>query len=1377
MSTPEVVESAPGPVAAAVVAMPSPVGLHGTATAFDSDIEDWSEYVERLTHYFEANDITSGDKRRAILLNAVGPRTYRLIKTLVSPAKVTEVSFEDIVEAARAHFSPKPSPIVKRYEFNTRVQGEGESIANYVAALRKIAEHCEYGTVLEDMLRDRLVCGISNKGIQRRLLQDSALTFKEAMKVAQSAEAADKDAQRLTVRPVSDKDLLTHRVEPPTRQDPPGHKGGQQPQNRPQRSRRRQPGSPDSGKDCYRCGGRHQPSVCPCRDYDCRYCRKRGHIAKMCRKKARDKQEQEQTHVVTESEQASGPSEEYSMYHVGTGSNNPFHATIIVNGRPLTMEVDTGAAVSIVSETTFSSLQDGTSSLQLQPTTTRLRTYTGEPIHVKGSTVVKVDHFGQSLELPLIVSAGSGPALLGRDWLAALRLDWKTIFTVGNNLTLQKVLDAHKEVFKEGLGELKGVTAKIHVDRDVKPEFRKANKVPFAVREKVERELERLLSLGVIEPIEFSDWAAPIVPVLKGDGRVRICGDYKVTINRAAKIDKYPIPRIEELFASLAGGKTFTKLDLSHAYLQVPLAAESQQYVTVNTHKGLFKYKRLPFGVASAPAIFQRVMETLLQGIAGVCVYLDDILVTGSSEGEHLHNLTQVLQRLANAGMRLKKQKCEFMLSSVSYLGHVISAAGLHTEEAKVRAVVDAPQPKNVTELRSFLGMVNYYGRFLPDLATTLSPLYSLLRQTTSWLWGTKQNKAFRAVKEQIKSGRVLTHFDDRLPLVLACDASPYGLGAVLSHRMSDGCERPVGFASRTLTKAEQNYSHLDKEALAIVYGVKKYHQYLFGRRFEIKTDHKPLTHIFSETRATPTMASGRVQRWALTLGAYDYIIQHREGKDHANADALSRLPLPTESPEPPKPAEVVHLMEHLDSSPLTSAQIRSWTDTDPILSKVRRLVLTGWPSQDTEADPELLPYFRRRYELSTEGGCVLWGSRVIVPSQGWRRALEMLHEAHPGIVRMKSLARGYVWWPGLDHQIEACVKECVTCQSSRKEPPPTPMHPWSWPEKPWSRVHIDYAGPFEGRMFLLLIDAHSKWLEIHPSQSSTSSSTIESLRKSFASLGLPEVLVSDNAQTFVSIEFAEFLKKNGIRHVRTPPYHPASNGLVERAVQTFKEGMKRLRSGSVDTRLARFLLKYRVTPHSSTGVSPAELLMGRRLRTQLDLLHPSTSQVVQRSQDRQKMAHDRRAKPKHFTAGDAVYVRNYRQGPLWLSGVVVDQEGAVLFRVRLADGSVVRRHEEQLRPRIAGSGARDVVTPCPVPDEDLSATVAEYPEIAPDGPDPESPPEVTPPTESQEEPSDTMSNESRRDTVPSPRDPPEMTPAPELRRSTRVRHPPLRYE
>ena len=289
------------------------------------------------------------------------------------------------------------------------------------------------------------------------------------------------------------------------------------------------------------------------------------------------------------------------------------------------------------------------------------------------------------------------------------------------------------------------------------------------------------------------------------------------------------------------------------------------------------------------------------------------------------------------------------------------------TEESKFQAIVSAPEPQNVGQLRAFIGIVNYYGKFLPDLATVLSLLYQLLQKSVRWTWGRKQREACRRVKEQLRSGKVLTHFSEQLPLILACDASPYGLGAVLSHRIPNGEEKPVGFASRTLSKAEKNYSHLDKEALAIIFGVKRYHQYLHGSR---KTDHKPLTHILSEKRATPTMASGRIQRWALILGSYDYEIQYKKGKDMANADALSHLPLQRSQSQPP---ELVHLVEYLDSTPLTCTQIRIWTDHDPILSRVRRWVQEGWPAQDQRNQVEFQPYDCRRNELSTEGGvCVV---------------------------------------------------------------------------------------------------------------------------------------------------------------------------------------------------------------------------------------------------------------------------------------------------------------------------------------------------------------------------------------------------------------------
>ena len=321
-------------------------------------------------------------------------------------------------------------------------------------------------------------------------------------------------------------------------------------------------------------------------------------------------------------------------------------------------------------------------------------------------------------------------------------------------------------MFSEELGMVRGATAKLHVDPQARPRFYRPRSVPYTMKEKVELELDHLHQQGIIEPIQFSEWAAPIVPMLKQNGGVRICGDYKLTVNGVAKLDTYPLPRIEDLFSSLSGGKYFSKLDLAQAYLQLPLDEASRKYVTINTQKGLYQYTRLPFGVASAPSIFQRTMDNLLQGIAKVYVYLD-ILITWATEAEHLHNLQEVLSRLEQAGMHLKKDKCAFLLLQVEYLDHQISQEGLHPTKEKVCAIVDAPAPCNVTQLKSFLGMLNYYCKFLPNLSTMMSPLYSVLHKKATWQWGTTQQSAFSRAKEFLASSPVLVHFDQAKPLVL----------------------------------------------------------------------------------------------------------------------------------------------------------------------------------------------------------------------------------------------------------------------------------------------------------------------------------------------------------------------------------------------------------------------------------------------------------------------------------------------------------------------------------------------------------------------------------------------------------------------------------
>ena len=447
------------------------------------------------------------------------------------------------------------------------------------------------------------------------------------------------------------------------------------------------------------------------------------------------------------------------------------------------------------------------------------------------------------------------------------------------------------------------------------------------------QELDRLERQGIIQKVDSSDWAAPILAVPKKDGRFRLCGDYKVTVNQARTMDQYPLPKPEDLFATLSNGKEFSKLDLSQAYLQLELDESSRPYTTINTHQGLYQYTHLPFGIASAPAIFQRLMHTILQGIPGVVCYIDDILVTGKDQEEHLQNLNEVFSRLEKHGFPLKREKCTLLAKLVEYLGHSITKDGISALPDKVEAIAKAPQPTNVQELRSFLGLLRYYGKFIRNLATILHPLNQLLQTNRKWNWTQECLDAYQLAKDQIVSAQVLTHYNPALPICMAADASAYGIGSVISHRLPDGSEHPISFASRTLTPSERNYSQLEKEALSLIFGVKKFHQYLYGRKFSLITDHKPLTAIFGSKKGIPTPAAARLQRWAMLLSAYDYDIQYRPTLAHSNADGLSRLPMPKLGPDPGGEAVSLFNVSQVQSLPVQD--IQGATKRDPVTSKI----------------------------------------------------------------------------------------------------------------------------------------------------------------------------------------------------------------------------------------------------------------------------------------------------------------------------------------------------------------------------------------------------------------------------------------------------------
>ncbi|XP_061506314.1 uncharacterized protein K02A2.6-like [Anopheles gambiae] len=817
-----------------------------------------------------------------------------------------------------------------------------------------------------------------------------------------------------------------------------------------------------------------------------------------------------------------------------------------------------------------------------------------------------------------------------------------------------------------------------------RPVFCPKRPVAYAMLDAVDKELDRLEKLGVITPVDFSDWAAPIVVVRKANGQIRICGDYSTGLNGALHPQEYPLPLPADIFARLGNCTHFTQIDLSDAFLQVEIAEQSRKFLTINTHKGLYSYNRLPPGIKVAPAAFQQLMDKMLIGLRGVSSYMDDIIIGGRNQKEHDDILNETLARIQDYGFTIRVEKCFFNEKQIRYLGHIIDNQGIRPDPEKVKVITNLPAPSDVSEVRSFLGAINYYGRFIPNLRNLRYPLDALLKEGREFAWTAECQKVFEKFKSVLSSNLLLTHYDPRLEIVVSADASSVGLGATLSHKFSDGSMKVVQHASRSLTKAEQRYSQIDREGLAIIFAVTKFHKMIFGRHFRLQTDHRPLLRIFGNKKGIPVYTANRLQRFALTLLMYDFEIEYVTTEKFGNADILSRLI--SEHSKPDEDYIIANLelekdvksvvISNISSLPINFTEVAKQTGKDSILSKVLHFTQNGWP-HNTIYTGELASFYARREALSAVDECLLFGERVIIPNSLQERCLRQFHRGHPGIQRMKSLARSYVYWPSIDKDISECVASCERCQAVSKSPAHSTPIPWPKPSSPWQRVHIDYAGPLEGDYFLIVVDAYSKWPEIVKTSSNTASATIAILRGIFSRFGNPVTLVSDNGTQFTSEIFADFCAHNGIEHLRTAPFHPQSNGQAERFVDTFKRSMKKISAEdtSLPEALDIFLQTYRSTPNPSTEEkkSPAELMLGRKMRTTLDLLRPTLN----------PFKHSVPEKVRELSCGDLVYVKTYSRNIWkWEPAVITGRCGNVMYEVVTGDQRTLRRHVNQMRRR-----------------------------------------------------------------------------------------------
>ena len=1298
----------------------SSTSLFGVLGEFDPSTELFTAYLERLEQFFIANSIgqcsadasqeviAAADKKKvAVFISVMGKNSYAILRDLCSPDSPKDKSFSQLCDKLKDHYKPKRLEVAETYRFHRCVQEENESVSAYSARLRRYASTCNFGEFLNRSLRDQFICGIRNSATRKKLLNEDR-TFQDALKVAIADEVASKETLEVQ-NDAKPGDESVHSM------------GNSRNLLNQQNRKPSLPPFQKSSYSCYSCGStEHSRNQCRFRNVVCSRCKRTGHIARVCKKGNTQNNRVEQR---LDSDAVFLEEDLFTVFDVNSLFTSEISVPVQIENEECCMQLDTGCALSLAPMAFYEKF---CSHIPLTPTAVKLSTYTGEKIQPLGKINVTVTYAGTEYSLPLLVVPQGCGALFGRNWLRHIKLDWNKLPGIesqvpcpararcaeitDNNKTLEGLLSQYDELFEPQLGCYTGEPVVLNESTGAK--FHKARPVPYALQKRVENALLKMEKDGVIERVSSATSAAPIVTVGKKDGdEVRVCGDFSVTYNSCANVETYPMPKIEDMHSALRGCTVFSVLDLKQAYHQIPVSKDSQKYLTINTHMGLFAFKRLPNGIHSGPAIFQRIMDGLLADIPKAVSRLDDILIAGTDYQDHLNTLSQVLERLLKYGFKLNKAKCKFLQSSVVYLGHLIDSAGLHPTMDKLAAVRDAPPPKDAVALKSFLGLIMFYSRFMPHHSTVLAPLNSLLKKNVPWRWTKTEDNAFMAAKNLLLNSRTLVHYDETLPLVLSCDASSYGAGAVLSH-VINGKHQPIAFASCTLTETQRNYSQLEKEAFSIIFGLKRFHQYLCGRSFTILTDHRPLLTLLGPHRAVPAHTASRLQRWALILASYHYKIEYRSTAAHADADSMSRLPLP-QTWSPKSENVECYFFEASVVTNVTAEMVKKKTQVDPILSLVYRYVQNGWPSI---VDASLVPYKNKQDELTIHQGCLLWGTRVVVPSSLRNEVLAELHETHPGMTRMKGLSRSYVWWPKIDSDIEKTVSTCLVCQKIRSEPVQAPVHPWTFPSKPWSRIHIDFAGPISGTTYLVVVDAYSKFPEVVKMTSTTSTATVNALRDIFSRYGLPEIMVSDNGPQFIASEFQQFCRKNGIMHRTSAAYKPSTNGQAERVVQILKSAIAQARVTKQDVNvvLARSLLVYRNTPHTTTGEAPSVLLMGRKLRTRLDLILPSVEEHVKKQQYKVLERNGNRS-IRSFTKGQNVFVRNYRGKEKWIRGEITEVLGLRHYMVKVP-GGVWKRHIDQLLKddtQIAGTSELDDAE---ISTETSTSSVTEKPPETSDG-------------------------------------------------------------
>lgn len=1274
-------------------------------TKFDS--ETLSAYYERAEAHFTRWQVLDEYKAYDFMVGLNNDDYGRMAQAML-PKKVTTVKWGDLPAVINKIEGTDTNK--SRLTFTSLKRKPGQSIMDFAAEVNALSLACNWDKFQGDEVARQLkfTSSFEEPHILEAIYKlDPNKGFNDMVQAAGTAQAIFDNSRSNTqvVAPVmANRNNQKQQFRSSAQKQNPKSNSAQEQKMNAQRPFKRY-------QRCRECFQKHPPSECPARNEVCGRCKKTGHQPVVCRSAAvayLDESHTKETEMaVAALESSLGHYMVINTSKYSIDVNNPpvyitcvndilackafSHRPVLVGvevqgfPKPVEMLVDTGAGVSLLDK---SLLPSGFNLSQLHSYNGVVSGAGGENIKVLGTLIASMSIFEGKLSGSLVIAEGmSTKAILGRDILDRIFPDWRKQFEVplrarvlatksekeGGSSVPLAFPKLYPRAFhgKDNNLPIQSFTAHVHLKKDAVPVFQRARPVPLAMAPALEAHLSKLQSEGIIYPVTSSEWASPLVVVNKKDGGIRVCADFKRSVNKNIITDIYPPPLPEDIIADFEGCLVFSKIDLTNAYLQLDVHSSSRPLLTINTPMGLFRFSRLPFGLSSSPAIFQSVMDQVLAGIPRARAFLDDVLIGGKDRVECEQYVHEVLSRLETFNIKINLKKSVWFEKEIKFLGMVLSKDGKSPDPDKVAALVNMPPPKNPGELKSYLGLLNFSRSFLRDLSSTLEPLHALLRKGSVWAWSPECDLAFSTSKQLLVEATTLQIYNPEADLILSTDSSAYGVGAVLSQRLN-GVVRPLAFQSATLNSAQRGYSSVHREALAIIFGLQKFHKYLFGRQFTIECDHQPLKALLSADRNIPAIAHARLIRWAEILSAYNYKIEYRPGNLIPHADAASRLPIPVVN-------DVEEVLFVTDSAPLVSLdEVRLETGKDPVSLEVIKRLSSVWGSKPK--DPLVAKFFTVRDMLEVEDGVIFMNGRTVIPQLLRQKVLAAIHEGHVGITRMREQAKQLVWWPLMDQDVVSMVSQCEACNvhAARKPDSPNRLNRTD-PSYPWERVHMDLF-ELDSHQFFLAIDAFSNWTQVELMPSATASNIILVLKRLMSTFGLFGTVVSDNGPPFSSSAFRTYLADRGIVHELTPPYNPQSNGRAEAAVHRAKQGIRKAGMDYPNLNLQERILHFMASQHAASSLhsnSPMSVILGYKPRTQLNV-----GRVVgQRAGSKTTVESE-----SSFQPGSPVWFlqKPMQKHPLWVKAVVQLVSSTATRSVLTSSGSVHRAHITQLRHRSA---------------------------------------------------------------------------------------------